>query len=399
MQGASVFRDDGIRGTVVASQEPGQLVVEFSDGSRAVVSPEKLTLQRDGSYRISPMKADLEREPDELTIPVVAEELTVKTVQVARGKVHVRKRVEAAALIQEGYARADLDSLTNDYKDDEPKLAHMREWVPKPDIDIYLAGVAQGGTIITANVADSAVSRAAGIMSGFNMVNIKDRATELQKGRQDLKLSDAAKADNVLEVIEEELEVGKETVERGRMRIYNVTTEREVQQNVALRDETIRVQRRPVNRAVAASPDLFKERSFEMVERDEIARVGKTARVVEEVSLGKEVAEKVQTIKETLRRQDVQIEEIPVARSFSDYDADFRGFYSKNLGTSCVAYDKLQPAFHYGYDLATREPFRSSPWSAVEADSRRIWEEKIPGTWEQDKAVIKYAWEKVRAAR
>ena len=62
----------------------------------------------------------------------------------------------------------------------------MREWVPKPDIDIYLEGVAQGGTIITANVADSAVSRAAGIMSGYNMVNIKQRAGELQKVRKDL---------------------------------------------------------------------------------------------------------------------------------------------------------------------------------------------------------------------
>jgi hypothetical protein len=136
-----------------------------------------------------------------------------------------------------------------------------------------------------------------------------------------------------------------------------------------------------------------------MVEMDEIAKVAKTARVVEEVSLGKEVAEKVQNIKETLRRQDVQIEEIPAARSFKEYDADFRTFYTKNLVNSGVTYDKLHPAFHYGYELATREPFRSSPWTAVEADSRRIWEEKNPGTWDQNKAVIKYAWERVRAAR
>lgn len=303
------------------------------------------------------------------------------------------------ALVSEGYAQADLDILTNDDKDDEPKLAHMRDWVPKPDIDIYLEGVAQGGTIITANVADSAVSRAAGIMSGYNMVNLKKRATELQKGRQDLTLSDPAKSNEVLEVVEEELQVGKELVERGRMRIYNYVTEREVQQNVGLRDETIKVQRRPVNRTVNIDHDLFKPRSYEMVEMDEIAKVAKTARVVEEVSLGKEVAEKIETIKETLRRQDVKIEEIPAARPLKEYDSDFRSFYSKNLANSGVTYEKLSPAFHYGYDLATREPFRSSPWTAVEADSRRIWEEKNPGTWDQNKAVIKYAWEKVRSAR
>jgi hypothetical protein len=70
-------------------------------------------------------------------------------------------------------------------------------------------------------------------------------------------------------VIEEELQVGKETVERGRMRIYNVVTEREVKHDVGLRDETIRVNRRPVNRSVTIDPELFRERSFEMVERDE----------------------------------------------------------------------------------------------------------------------------------
>lgn len=303
------------------------------------------------------------------------------------------------ALGAEGFAKADLDILTNDDKDDEPKLAHMREWVPKPDVDIYLEGVRQGGTIITANVGDSAVERAAGIMSGYNMVNINKRATELKKVDSKLTLSDPVKNDNVLEVVEEELEVGKEMVERGRMRIYNVVTEHEVAKNVGLRDETLKVQRRPVNRAVKIDPDLFKERSFEMVEMDEIAKVSKTARVVEEVALGKDVSEKIETIKETLRRQDVQVEEVPAVRSFQEYDSDFRSFYKDKLANSGVTYDTLKPSFNFGYGLATKEPFRSSPWTAVEADSRRIWEEKNPGTWDQNKAVIKYAWEKVRAAR
>jgi uncharacterized protein (TIGR02271 family) len=303
------------------------------------------------------------------------------------------------ALIEEGYAKADLDILTNDDKDDEPKLAHMRKWIPEPDVSIYVEGVRRGGTIITAYVADSSVARAAEIMSGYNMVNIKNRASELQKVRSDLKLSDPAKSDNVLEVIEEELQVGKEAVERGRMRIYSVVSEKQVQQDVRLRDETLRVHRRPVNRSVTANPELFKERSFEMVEMDEIAKVGKTARVVEEVQLGKEVADRVDTIKETLRRQDVQVEEIPALRSFKEYDGDFRTFYNKNLVNSGVTYENLGPAFHYGYDLATREPFRSSPWTAVEADSKRIWEEKNPGTWDKNKAVIKYAWERVRNVR
>jgi hypothetical protein len=303
-----------------------------------------------------------------------------------------------AALRNEGYAQADLDILTNDDQDDVPKLANLRKNIPSPDSDVYLEGVRQGGTIITASVADSSVGRATEILSNFNIVNIAKRAEELRKVDTKLELRDAAKHDDVIDVIEEELQVGKEQVERGRLRIYNVVTEREVSQNVSLRDETIRVKRRPIDREVAITADLFQARSFEMVEVDEIAKVSKTARVVEEVYLGKEVVDKIETIKETLRRQDVEIEEIPAARSFQDYDTDFRGFYDKHLTNSGVSYDGLKPAFNFGYSLATREPFRSSPWSAVEADSRRIWEDKNPGTWDQNAAVIKYAWERVRSA-
>jgi hypothetical protein len=178
-----------------------------------------------------------------------------------------------------------------------------------------------------------------------------------------------------------------------------VVTERDVQQDIGLRDETIRVQRRPVNRDVAINPDLFKEKSNEMVETDEIALVGKTARVVEEVSLGKEVATKIQTIKETLRRQDVEIEEVRNAKPFQEYDVDFRAFVKNKLASKGVTFETLKPAFSFGHSLANREPFRSSPWIAVEADAKRIWEEKNPGTWDQNKAVVHYAWEKVRSTR
>lgn len=302
-----------------------------------------------------------------------------------------------AALQEDGFAQADLDILTNDDQDDVPKLARMREYIPAPDVDVYLEGVKEGGTIITANVSESSVERAAEIMSSFNMVNIRERAASMQGVYA--QLSNPDENENVLEVIEESLDVDKEEVERGRMRIYTVVTEREVQQDVKLRDETLKVRRRPVNRSVNINPDLFKQKSFEMVEIDEIAKVQKTARVVEEVSLGKEVVEKIETIKDTLRRQDVEIEEVKNARTFADYDSEFRNFYNTNLNKSGVTYEELQPAFNYGHKLATTEPFRSSPWSAVEPDAKRIWEEKNPGTWEQNQPVIKYAWEKVRSER
>ena len=100
-----------------------------------------------------------------------------------------------------------------------------------------------------------------------------------------------------------------------------------------------------------------------------------------------------------MRRQDVQVEEIPAVRPFDSYGDEFKKFYTKQLSSTGVTYESLTPAFRFGHGLATREPFRSSPWTAVEADARRIWEEKNPGTWNQSKAVVRYAWESVRSAR
>ena len=60
---------------------------------------------------------------------------------------------------------------------------------------------------------------------------MKIRTNAFQNG---LALSDPKHDNNVIEVIEEDLQVGKTAVERGRMRIYSVVTERDVQQDISL---------------------------------------------------------------------------------------------------------------------------------------------------------------------
>jgi hypothetical protein len=54
-----------------------------------------------------------------------------------------------------------------------------------------------------------------------------------------------------------------------------------IAEELTVEKERVARERRPANRAVSVNPDLFKERSFEMVEIDEIAKVGKSARVVD----------------------------------------------------------------------------------------------------------------------
>src|SRR5262245_18627137 len=96
MMKSAVIREDGVRGSVVAGSEAGRVIVVFDDGTRADVDRDALLPQGDGTYRLIQSPASrAEPEAADIVIPVVAEELTVDTEQVARSRVRVTKRVES----------------------------------------------------------------------------------------------------------------------------------------------------------------------------------------------------------------------------------------------------------------------------------------------------------------
>ena len=93
-----------------------------------------------------------------------------------------------------------------------------------------------------------------------------------------------------LAVAEERLIVGKREISRGGVRVRRVVTEVPVEEQVVLRDETIRVDRRSVDQPVSGTDaNLFTEQTFEFSETDEEAVITKEARVVEEVVVGPDV--------------------------------------------------------------------------------------------------------------
>ena len=112
-------------------------------------------------------------------------------------------------------------------------------------------------------------------------------------------------------VVEEEIAVGKREVERGGVRVHTEVQERPVQEQVNLREEHVKVERRPVDRP-ASEADIARARqsgTLEVRETAEEAVVQKQARVVEEVRVGKEATERTETINDTVRRTDVEVEE------------------------------------------------------------------------------------------
>ncbi len=113
----------------------------------------------------------------------------------------------------------------------------------------------------------------------------------------------------VLPIVEEQLRIGKRTVERG-VNVRTTSQEVPVQETVNLREENVTVDRRPVDRAVGNAPDAFREGTIEITEMAEVPIVSKEARVVEEVVVGKEVTERQETVRDTVKRTEVEVDEV-----------------------------------------------------------------------------------------
>jgi uncharacterized protein (TIGR02271 family) len=112
------------------------------------------------------------------------------------------------------------------------------------------------------------------------------------------------------EVVEEEIAIGKRQVEGGRVRVRTYVTERPVEKDVTLHEEHVHVERRAVDRP-ATPGDLTSTGEEEIVvtERREEPVVQKRARVVEEIVVSKEEQDRTETVRDTVRRKDVRVEQ------------------------------------------------------------------------------------------
>ena len=131
--------------------------------------------------------------------------------------------------------------------------------------------------------------------------------------------------ETAIPVIEEQLQVGKQIVQREGARVRSRIVEKPVEANLRLREEHIVVNRRSVNRDVT-NADLanFREGELVITEHAEIPVVGKQARVVEEILIGKNVTEHVETVHETIRRNEVEVEKVNTDVTDAD-DINTRG--------------------------------------------------------------------------
>lgn len=267
----------------------------------------------------------------------------------------------------------------------------------------YEGALAAGSTILSAQVPENLLDRSADILNRYGAADI-DRGRAQGSAADSTKLSASARTQKnsggPIEVIEEELQVGKRAIQRGGVRIYSHVVATPVEENIKLSEEHVKVERRPVNRDLsAAEASNFRDQTIEVTEMAEEAVVSKRSRVVEEILVGKQATERTETVRDTLRHTEVEVEQLAEGTrnaATNDYSTDYRKNFDQFYAPSGVSYESVHPAYDYGYRSANDTRYHGKSWDQVETNLRSDYETRNPGSsWEKAKNAVRYGWDKV----
>ena len=201
-----------------------------------------------------------------------------------------------AALRKEGLSDQQARILTGDT---QALLRELSEHgFNDADARAYAKAVEQGQTLVIASISEEQADWALSIM---------DRI-----------LSDhAGSSVRSVPIVEEELSVSKARSANGGVRVTSRVVETPVEETVTLTTETVGVTRHAADRVLGdeETAAIFQEKTVEMMGTQEEVEIHKQARVVGEVEITKEVEAHQQTVKDTVRKTEVEVEEVGVRAS------------------------------------------------------------------------------------
>jgi uncharacterized protein (TIGR02271 family) len=197
---------------------------------------------------------------------------------------------------------------------------------------VYGRAIEGGGVVVTVRVPQEEVPRVMGLLDTHDPVDVLQRAAKVGAVPPSLAkaavttaavsaapvtaaakaVASAAKPDasDVIRLAEEQLNVGKRLVQEGTTRIRRFVTEKPVEASITLHEEHAQVLRKAISDPNYIADVDWSDRTIEVIESAEQAVVSKTARVVEEVVVRKEGTDHVETVRDRVRRQQLDVEHL-----------------------------------------------------------------------------------------
>jgi uncharacterized protein (TIGR02271 family) len=184
---------------------------------------------------------------------------------------------------------------------------------------VYGDTLRRGGAVLAVRGPKDRVAKIMSILDAHNPVDVHEHAEKIGsdvpvEAKALVTAPGAAKTgaskDEVLRLAEEQINVGKRMFETGTTRIRRFVTERPVEQQINLHEEHAKVVRRAISDPNYISDVDWSDKEYTVTETAERPVVSKTARVVEEVAVGREGSDRTETVRDTVRRQQAEIEKL-----------------------------------------------------------------------------------------
>lgn len=86
------------------------------------------------------------------------------------------------------------------------------------------------------------------------------------------------------------------------------------------------------------------------------------------------------------------------AESWAMLETSFRRHHEANHEPSGFPYTMYEPAYHYGYQLASDRRYAERTWQEIEPAAQRDWEANRRGEWSQFRDAVRHAWNQMRGA-
>ena len=194
--------------------------------------------------------------------------------------------------------------------------------VPVRDLKHLEDGLLSGGVVVAVSAETGQVSKVERIF-GDHSANKIDEAAVNAAPATAFAAAGLATEGTTIPVIEEELSVGKRSVDAGGVRVFRKVVEIPVEEKISLREEHVNVTRRAVDRPATEADFAQGDRTLELSETAEEAVIGKNARVVEELVVGKNTTERTEHIHDTVRRTEVEVENVAPGVTSDPQDRKF----------------------------------------------------------------------------
>jgi uncharacterized protein (TIGR02271 family) len=231
-----------------------------------------------------------------------------------------KAREAARALERSGFGSSDInvsdrESLSDkDFRDGDVWQRLLGRSVSDQESAAYRRTISSGGAVLTLRARDTEVSRAMSILDVHGPLNLNDRSSTQTSATLPTATTRADTGEQVLRLAEETIDVSKRQVTTGKSRIRRFVTEKPVEQQVTLHEEHCEVARRAVTDPKLTRDIDWKDQTLEVTETSEQAVVSKTPRIAEEVVIRRRGSDHVETIRDTVRRQQVEVERVSDTR-------------------------------------------------------------------------------------